>query len=152
MHNKSISERCESAAVALGNPSEAEHVLRNLRILVVEDEFILGLDLQDFLESCGAEVIGPAASLEKAMELADGDSISCAILDVFIRGKTVFPVAGLLRDKRVPFLFHTGHGEALTLQQDWPDCEVLVKPIRYKCLIALLLKIADRNSAADPVQ
>jgi DNA-binding NtrC family response regulator len=130
-------------------PGKPALPLQNIRILVVEDEFILALDLQDFLESCGAIVIGPAASVEQALELANSESFSYAILDVHVAGQNIFPVAKLLTEKHIPFLFHTGHGDAEALYHDWPGCEVLMKPARYHRIIAHVVRMTDH---AAPLQ
>ncbi len=66
-------------------------------ILVVEDEFLLAEDLREQLVLAGAAVIGPVATLAKALDLiAAGVALDAALLDVNLGGQKVFPLADLL--------------------------------------------------------
>jgi CheY-like chemotaxis protein len=87
-------------------------VLRNARVLVVEDEVLVAALLEDRLEAMGCHVIGPAAAIEDALELLKTEEIDAAVLDVNIGGKKVFPVADALAAKDIPFLFATAYGAA----------------------------------------
>lgn len=144
MYDKTDAKGRGANAVVLNKPGRSNLALHDVRILVVEDEFILSLDLQDFLEMHGAIIVGPAATLKRALTLAESESFSCAILDVDIAGERVFPVAQILSEKRIPFLFQTGYGDAQSLHRDWPGCEVLPKPVHYARLLALVVNMADR--------
>jgi DNA-binding NtrC family response regulator len=87
-----------------------EHTLRDCRILVVEDEYMLAEELQIELSDRGATVLGPVAMLEDAMELIDRDhDIDAAILDVSLGSEMVYPAADLLASRGVPFVFTTGY-------------------------------------------
>lgn len=81
------------------------------RILVVEDEFIVGLSLAATLENAGFEVLGPAGSVEEAMELLAQDRCALAILDVNLgRDETSEPLAKYLKDEGIPFFVTSGYG------------------------------------------
>ncbi|MGP7796840.1 response regulator [Sphingomonas sp. CLY1604] len=85
--------------------------LNDRRILVVEDEYMLAHDLCDALQEAGAIPIGPEPSVQAAlMRIASEEQIDAAILDVNLNNETVFPVADLLTDRHVPFLFASGYG------------------------------------------
>ena len=87
-----------------------EPTLRDCRILVVEDEYMLADDLTNELVDAQAIVIGPVATVGAALELlAAEQQLDGAILDVNLCGEMVFPVADQLLDRRVPFLFSTGY-------------------------------------------
>src|SRR3954453_22325741 len=96
--------------------SEDHHrMLQGSRVLVVEDEALIGMLLEDELLEAGAEVVGPACSVKEALELidqvaADG-GLSAAVLDINLEGETVSPVADRLAALSVPFVFATGYGE-----------------------------------------
>jgi DNA-binding response OmpR family regulator len=91
----------------------AERSIRNCRILVVEDEYMLADELRTELGRAEAIVLGPAATVEDALALiASGQSIDGAILDVNLRGKMAFTVADLLLRQHVPFVFTTGYDES----------------------------------------
>jgi CheY-like chemotaxis protein len=87
-----------------------EQTLHERRVLVAEDEFLLARDLRLALADRGANVIGPAASLAKVIDLIQAEArIDGAILDVNLRGETVYAAADLLRERGIPFLFTTGY-------------------------------------------
>ena len=93
---------------AYPNPS-----LAGRRVLVVEDEYFLADDLTQALVQIGAEVIGPVPTREEALDLlAVAGSIDLAVLDINLEGEAVFPVADILSEQEVPFLFATGYDQA----------------------------------------
>jgi PAS domain S-box-containing protein len=85
--------------------------LKGARVLIVEDAVLLAMELEGGLADAGAEVIGPAYELEEAMALLD-QPIDAAVLDANLNGRSVTPVAEALTQRRVPFVFATGYGDA----------------------------------------
>lgn len=83
--------------------------LAGLRVLVVEDEAILALALQDMLEALGCWVVGVAARVEAALELAQRSDFDLALLDVNLAGERVDPVARAVAARGLPLVFATGH-------------------------------------------
>ena len=90
--------------------SEAVGPLTGRKILVVEDEYIIAIELDRWLKEAGVEVIGPVPSVEQAFDLIDdGDGLDAAVLDINLGpGETVYPVADRLIALGVPFLFASG--------------------------------------------
>jgi CheY-like chemotaxis protein len=85
---------------------------------VVEDEYLTAQELARDLERAGAEVVGPAPTLERALQLIDGGPVlDGAILDVNLRGDMVYPIADRLRQEGVPFVFATGYDENILPQR-----------------------------------
>jgi CheY-like chemotaxis protein len=84
--------------------------LKGSAVLVVEDEAIVSMMLEDILMELGIKVIGPAPSIERALELARSATLDAAILDVNVRGERIDPVAAVLRNRAIPFVFATGYG------------------------------------------
>jgi CheY-like chemotaxis protein len=80
------------------------------RILVVEDEVLVGMYLEDLLTGMGHHVVGPAARLSEAMKLAREENIDFAVLDMNLAGVQSYPVADILRQRGIPFVFATGYG------------------------------------------
>jgi DNA-binding response OmpR family regulator len=80
------------------------------RVLIVEDEFLVALHLEDLLIDMGHEVIGPAHRLDDALDIARTNEFDFAVLDVNLAGTPSFPVAEILRERRIPFVFATGYG------------------------------------------
>ena len=86
--------------------------LRGLRVLVVEDEFLVALELETMLHGLGAEVIGPLGGLDQAVACARQEALDLALLDVNVGGRLVTPVAEALAARAIPFVFCTGYGAA----------------------------------------
>jgi CheY-like chemotaxis protein len=111
-----------------------------LRVLVVEDDYLIATDLAVQLEECGVEVIGPIYSVEAALTLVNslGIELDGASLDVNLKGERVYPVADALLAKHVPFVFSTGYDAAVVPQsyRDIPRCE---KPVDMKTLAHTLV-------------
>ena len=80
------------------------------RILILEDEPIIGLALEDMLQRQGAYVLF-ASGIEEACDLIAQEPVDSAILDVNVHGAQSYPVASLLVAKAVPFVFATGYGD-----------------------------------------
>ena len=84
--------------------------LKGARVLIVEDAVLLALELETGLSEAGATVVGPAYELEEALALLD-QPIDAAVLDANLNGHSVTPVAELLHQRGIPFVFATGYGE-----------------------------------------
>jgi DNA-binding response OmpR family regulator len=84
-------------------------LLSGKRVLVVEDDAILAMNLADELIAEGATVIGPAASVADALDVIASSEVDGAIVDINLGGKAAFPVADALADRHVPFVFATGY-------------------------------------------
>lgn len=104
----------------------ADTRLAGRRILIAEDEYLVAFDLRDELQLAGATVLGPAPSVDAALELiAANAQIDAAVLDINLDGKLVFPAADALILRKVPFLLTTGYDKAATpeLYRHLPRCE-----------------------------
>jgi nitrogen-specific signal transduction histidine kinase len=99
--------------------------LAGLRVLVVEDESLIGMLAEDLLEQLGCRMVGLVSSLRKALELAKSAELDCALLDVDIGGEPVYPVAMALQARGVPFLFMSGYGG---LDEPWRAHPIVQKP------------------------
>jgi DNA-binding response OmpR family regulator len=88
-------------------------MLQGRRVLVVEDEALICMLIEDRLIGAGAEVVGPACSVEEALGLIDraatDGGLSAAVLDIGLDGEMVLPVADRLATLGVPFIFATGY-------------------------------------------
>jgi DNA-binding NtrC family response regulator len=85
------------------------HQLAGKRVLIVEDDNILAINLADELASEGAKVIGPAPTVTDALDVIARTDLDGAIVDINLRGKAAFPVADALADRHIPFVFATGY-------------------------------------------
>lgn len=87
-----------------------DRTLCGCHILIVEDEFLLANDLQAELSDAEAVVLGPVGTLEEALDLVRfAERIDGAILDINLGGEAAYPVADLLIQRGVPFVFTSGY-------------------------------------------
>ncbi|MCY1060467.1 response regulator [Nannocystis sp. SCPEA4] len=114
-----------------------EGALQGLRVLIVEDEPMLAAFLEDALTDLGCEVIGPALNMKDALRLAREASIDGAGLDVNVAGEQVYPVADVLAERGLPFVFMTGYGEAGLRESD-RGRPVLQKPYSFERLVEIM--------------
>lgn len=108
-----------------------------LRVFVAEDEALVAMLVEDMLTDIGCTVIGPAANLEEALDLARESEMDIAVLDVNLAGRPVFPVADILRERGVPYIFASGYGES-GVSDDHKGAPVLQKPFRESDLARVL--------------
>lgn len=100
-----------------------------LRVLIVEDEAIVAMMLEDMVTELGHEVAAIAGRIDQALCFANTLDLDLAIVDVNLNGEHTYPVAGILADRSVPFVFATGYGpEGLT--EPWRSTPVLRKPFQ----------------------
>ena len=111
--------------------------LAGIRVLLVEDEVLIAMDIEAELQDRGATVWGPVTRLSDGIPVASDAStrFDAAILDVNLRGEDVFPIAEALSGRGIPFLFHTGHGETIELQARFAGAPVCNKPIQTEQLV-----------------
>ena len=96
-------------------------------ILVVEDEPLIAMMLEDFLETLGHSVHASCDSVKDAVEQADKGGFDVAILDVNLNGESVWPVAHKLREKNIPFVIATG-GHVEPPPTEFKDVPLIEKP------------------------
>jgi CheY-like chemotaxis protein len=80
------------------------------RALVVEDEIMVAMYVEDLLTDLGYEVAAIATGFEQALPLARDGSFDFAVLDINLAGRLSFPIADVLRERGIPFVFASGYG------------------------------------------
>lgn len=80
------------------------------RILVIEDEFLIALDIAGALEDAGFTVVGPAGTIGEALNAVERGGFDVALLDANLSGQPVGVVADALKSRAMPFAFVTGYG------------------------------------------
>ncbi|MBV9834413.1 MAG: response regulator [Alphaproteobacteria bacterium] len=85
-----------------------EQPLRGLRLLIIEDEFLIASTMAFTLGEHGVSVIGPALSIARALECIAAGGIDGALLDLKLHGEFSIPVADALRQSNIPFILVTG--------------------------------------------
>jgi len=115
--------------------------LRGLRILVVEDTFMLADELNELLLELGCVILGPVAHASEASELAGANALDGALLDVNLsRGETSFPVAENLAGRRIPFVFITGYDLDSSFPSEFRDIPRISKPLDLGQLVRTMLQ------------
>src|SRR5262245_13165621 len=109
--------------------------LQGKRILVIEDEPLVAMDVESSLTAAGCEGVGPAATLERAKLLIEESDCDAALLDVNLAGQPVDELAILLTRKNRPFAFVTGYGRD-ALPSGFRGAVVLGKPFGADQLLA----------------
>lgn len=116
----------------------AEHTLRDHRILVVEDEYLLAMALQGELQELGAVVLGPVGNLDDALALIRSEpSINGAVLDINLSGRKAFPAADLLMERGIPFVFTTGYDDSV-IPAHFGNAPKLQKPFDISKIVQAL--------------
>jgi CheY-like chemotaxis protein len=99
-----------------------------LRVLVVEDEYLVADDISETLQELGYQVAGPAATVSEAMTLIEQGSIDCALLDANLDGLSSSPVAELLASLRIPYVVVTGYGNLSLATAELQNAPRVTKP------------------------
>jgi two-component sensor histidine kinase/CheY-like chemotaxis protein len=118
------------------------------RLLLVEDEMLVGIFMQELLTEIGFETAQWIDRLEAAISLAGRQRFDCAILDMNLHGKTVYPLADLLLSQNVPFLFLTGYSSD-AVETRFAHVPVLQKPVSQSELESALASILYTRATAS---
>jgi len=137
-----ISEAGNHVRKAGGNPPFGGHP----RVLVVEDDVLLALEITQILSEAGFVVIGPARSVAQALDLAGRAGCQAAVLDVGLRLGTSEPVARELRNSGTPFIALSGYSQE-RLPRIFSEAPFIAKPFDSKLLIAKLRRCVDQGLA-----
>ena len=108
------------------------------KVLVVEDEFIIALDLSETVKDLGYRVEGPFVSRETAFNAIDRELPDLAILDVYTADGEVYPLADALTQAGVPIIFHSGHATTREMQARYPGAQAVNKPCPPDRLIGMV--------------
>jgi DNA-binding response OmpR family regulator len=97
------------------------------RVLIVEDNTLIAMDLEAILKSNGCEVVGPTAGVEAALDAVGREDIDVAVVDYVLEDGDAAPLAKMLDEKGIPFAICTGsvEGEMSAL---FPNTPILGKP------------------------
>ncbi|HEY2177694.1 MAG TPA: HWE histidine kinase domain-containing protein [Caulobacteraceae bacterium] len=130
---------------SLGDEGGAE--IAGLKVLVVEDAVLLALELEAALSEAGAEVVGPAASLEEALRMLDAD-FDVALLDADLNGQSAAPLAEALAARGRPYILATGHKGSAGMPED-ASVPVVRKPYNVRQIAAALCQATGRAQASE---
>ena len=127
--------------------STASTALQGRCIFIVEDDCVTAMDLAETLAAAGAEIVGPAGTIENAFELLHRrPQLDIALLDVEVEGAFVFDVADELVKRSVPIVFTTGYerGEIPVRFRGARHCE---KPVGIAAIARALSDELERRTS-----
>jgi len=125
--------------------SDASGKPHALRVLVVEDNWLIAETISEMLERCGCEVVGPAPDLDSGLTLLENAQLDGALLDVNLSGTMSFPVATALEARGVPFVFLTGYDAGTIFPAEFRTIRRLSKPCDQE-QVADILEVWGRMS------
>lgn len=142
LSNLSITGAFSSKGVRLQALESASAMpdLKDRRIMVVEDQYLIADDLCRALVAAGAEVIGPFATEAKAFSSLDAGSIDAAVLDLDLNGRSSLDLAKRLTALNIPFVIASGFPEG-TIPADFAAVQLWSKPYDPTALAAALPQI-----------
>jgi len=120
--------------------------LRGARILIVEDESILAMDLENRLTRKGCDVIGLVSREAKALKLLEQDRPDAVVLDLNLNGKLPNDLVDALVARQIPYVIVTGYGKRQFDSPALQGAPRLDKPIKTEELVRAL---SDLIRAAD---
>jgi CheY-like chemotaxis protein len=114
--------------------------LKGRRVLVVEDEFLVAMELEGVLEQEGCDVLKPASTVSQALAVLEDERPEVVVLDVNLRGTRATPVAAALQDRGVPFVLITGYSDLQLNEPELRDAPRLSKPVSHRDLTCAVAK------------
>jgi CheY-like chemotaxis protein len=119
--------------------------IRSLKIFVVEDEAVIRMMVVGTLEDLGHSIAAEAGHIGQAMALSRSTEFDLAVLDVNIVGQMIFPVADLIQERGLPFIFATGYGEPISPKR-FQGRPALIKPFTSEALSAAINRLCAAQS------
>lgn len=113
--------------------------LRGMRLLLVEDDFLIAQALKTMLERFGCQVVGPVPSVDEGARIASTEQVQGAVLDVNIKGGSSGEIARALEQRGAPYLFITGYTSPPLTDEDLLAHTRLLKPIDENTLRSALI-------------
>jgi DNA-binding response OmpR family regulator len=125
--------------------------LQGRRVLIVEDEMLVALEIEDLLQQQGCVVLGPAPRVNRALTLLDRERPDAALLDLNLRGELATPVAAELSAQGVPFVLVTGYGKMQSREPELRDAPRVDKPVHHRELLRVLAQVleSDQSGACE---
>jgi DNA-binding NarL/FixJ family response regulator len=130
--------------------SGAASPLQGARVLVIEDDALLLMELEAILVNAGAEVIGVCRTVPDGVAAAQQEDIAAAVLDVRIGRDTIAPVARQLASRGTPFVFYTGQVGNDPAIAEWADRVIVPKPAKAATIVSAVAGLLPRGGDRDP--
>jgi CheY-like chemotaxis protein len=121
------------------------------RVLIVEDEALISMLLDDMVKDLGFQVVGPALKLKHALALSAHERIDVALLDINLGDSAVYPIADLLTERGIPFVFSTAYDSGV-IPARFQAITVLQKPFSSQELGDALQSLIRGSGARHHLQ
>ena len=126
--------------------SPRKHVLDGRRILIVEDELLVAMELRQTLRGWGCEVLGPVSSAARALAMLDGEMADAVLLDLNLKGQSAAPLGAELVARNLPFVVVTGYGARMANDPALRSAPRVEKPLEARKLEAALIGLLGSGS------
>jgi DNA-binding response OmpR family regulator len=124
--------------------------LKDISVLLVEDEALLAIDVTAIIEMAGGRVVGPAYSLSQGFSWLDRGKFDCAVLDINLHDELVFKLADALVERGIPILFLSSHSLNIA-PAHLRERRLVHKPFSTRSLImAIQAEMAGKQAVAAP--
>ena len=127
-------------------PNEA-HPLRGARILVVDDEILIAMDVEAMLQDAGADDVVVCTTVAEAMKVAAEQQVQAAVLDVRVGLGTSAGIADTLRRRKIPFLFYSGQPLPEEMGPSAQKPTLVLKPASHRVLLQAVAKLMPVGQA-----
>lgn len=124
--------------------------LRGRRVMVLEDDVLIAMDMEDFLLGEGCQVVGPISNVEAALETVETGELDGAVVDLNLRGELSVPVIEALKSRGLPVIVCSGYAELTGVQDMLKDVPMVPKPCDFQALSRLLAEKFTTTSTPLP--
>jgi DNA-binding response OmpR family regulator len=128
----------------MGQSTNDNNPLSGVRVLVVEDDTLLAMDLKETLVEAGAIVVDVCQTLDEGMARANDDDFAVAVLDFSLGPDTASPLARRLVRRGLPFILYTGKSRREPSLAEWSDRPIVEKPAPSRVLVSALRDVLSR--------
>src|SRR5215510_16028208 len=125
--------------------------LSGKRVIIIEDEPLVSMDVESCLAAAGCEIVGTAGNLAMAKTLSAAAECDAALLDVNLGGHPVDELAATLTRRNIPFAFVTGYGRE-TLPQGFRDALMVRKPFSQDELVSVVELLVYQTAGVVPLR
>ena len=118
--------------------ARGKSALAGTRVLIVEDDALLLLDLEEVLRAAGAQSVHTCHTIEEAVRCSETEHFDAAVIDVRIGTDSIAPIARQLVSRGTPFVFYTGQPRNDRIMAECLNCQILSKPAQSDVIINTL--------------
>ena len=144
MPNPLVENRGDMALQGTDSAGSDPQPLRGKRLLIIEDEPLVAMEMATQLANAGADIVGQAGNTSSALQMIADEGFDAALLDANLGGEAVDEIAASLTRKNIPFAFVSGYGRD-SLPKSFANAELMSKPFDPSRLLAVASGLLDRK-------